>query len=25
VLRDRPLQLSGLLWVLLVALGVYLQ
>jgi decaprenyl-phosphate phosphoribosyltransferase len=23
VLRDRPLQLSGLLWVLLVALGVY--
>jgi decaprenyl-phosphate phosphoribosyltransferase len=25
VLRDRPLQLSGLLWVVLVALGVYLQ
>jgi decaprenyl-phosphate phosphoribosyltransferase len=25
VLRDRPLQLSGLLWILLVALGVYLQ
>jgi decaprenyl-phosphate phosphoribosyltransferase len=25
ILRDRPLQLCGLLWVLLVGLGVYLR